>query len=71
MPHLRPADGPARRVTARLSRSRATALAASALILLSGLGLSACGGTSVSDATPKSTPEITPPNDTSAEKEAT
>ena len=30
----------------------------------------ACGGSSVSDAVPKSTPDITPPNDTSAEKAA-
>jgi hypothetical protein len=41
---------------------------AACLALLCGLGLSACGGASVSDPVPKSTPDITPPTDTSAEK---
>jgi hypothetical protein len=69
--HVRAPDGSARRVTGASHRSRLTAFAASALILLAGLGVSSCGGSSVSDATPKSTPEIVPPNDTAAEKEAT
>ena len=38
--------------------------------LLSGFALGACGSSSVSDAVPKSTPDILPPNDTSAEKAA-
>ena len=38
--------------------------------LLAALALAACGGTKVSETTPKNTPEITPPNDTSAEKAA-
>ena len=38
--------------------------------LLSGVALGACGSSSVSDAVPKSTPDILPPNDTSAEKAA-
>ena len=38
--------------------------------LLSGLALGACGSSHVSDAVPKSTPDILPPNDTSAEKAA-
>jgi uncharacterized membrane protein YgcG len=39
------------------------------LVVLGGLGLQACGG-SVSEAVPKSTPNIVPPSDTSAEKAA-
>ena len=40
-------------------------------LLLCSVGLAACGGGgNVSDAVPKSTPEITPPTDTSAEKAA-
>lgn len=58
---------------ARRSRPRSThvriALAALAA-LLSGAALAACGGSSVSDAVPKSTPDITPPANTSAEKAA-
>ncbi|HXW58809.1 MAG TPA: hypothetical protein VEJ23_04960, partial [Solirubrobacteraceae bacterium] len=49
-------------------RARVALIAALALM---GAGLSACGGaSSSSDAVPKSTPEITPPTDTSAEKAA-
>jgi hypothetical protein len=39
-------------------------------VVLCSLALAACGGGSVSVAVPKSTPELTPPNDTSAEKAA-
>jgi hypothetical protein len=39
------------------------------LVLLCAISLGACGGgSSVSDVVPKSTPDITPPSDTSAEK---
>jgi hypothetical protein len=58
-----------RRHPSRLPSSRA-AIAASILLLCS-VGLGACGGgSSVSDTVPKSTPDITPPTDTSAEKAA-
>lgn len=40
------------------------------LVVLGGLGLQACGGGSVSESVPKSTPNIVPPSDTSAEKAA-
>jgi hypothetical protein len=54
---------------AHLPSSRA-AIAAGVLLLCS-VGLGACGGGgSVSDAVPKSTPDIIPPTDTSAEKAA-
>jgi hypothetical protein len=60
-------------VDGRPARPRSThvriALAALAA-LLSGVALAACGGSSVSDAVPKSTPDITPPANTSAEKAA-
>jgi hypothetical protein len=53
----------------RLPSARA-AIAAS-IVLLCSVSLAACGGGSnVSDAVPKSTPDITPPTDTSAEKAA-
>jgi hypothetical protein len=49
----------------------ARALLATGLVLLCPVGLAACGGGSnASDAVPKSTPEIIPPTDTSAEKAA-
>ena len=38
--------------------------------VMSATVLAACGGSSVSDAVPKSTPEITPPTNTAAEKAA-
>jgi hypothetical protein len=38
--------------------------------LLSGLALAACGSSTVSDAVPKSTPDLIPPTDTRAEKAA-
>ena len=47
----------------RLSLGMLAALACS-------VALAACGGSNVSDAVPKSTPDIIPPNDTSAEKAA-
>ena len=59
--HLRAADGPA------VSNRRWLAAAGA---LLAALALAACGGTKVSETSPKNTPEITPPNDTSAEKAA-
>ncbi len=46
---------------------RLALLAACVALLSAASALSACGGSSVSDAVPKSTPEITPPTDTSAE----
>ena len=69
LPHLRPAHGAAR--IARGGSLRASALALALALLLGAVTLAACGGgSSASDAVPKSTPEITPPNDTSAEKAA-
>jgi hypothetical protein len=41
-----------------------------AMLLLAGFALGGCGGSKVSDPLPKSTPDITPPNDTSIEKAA-
>ncbi len=58
MPH--PGDG-----SPRVRR----ALAGCAAVLSASV-LAACGGSSVSDAVPKSTPEITPPTNTAAEKAA-
>jgi hypothetical protein len=49
--------------------SRRPALLA-ALVVLGAFVLGGCGGSSVSDAVPKSTPDITPPTDTSIEKAA-
>jgi hypothetical protein len=49
-------------------RGRRTLLAGAALT--GALMLAACGGSSVSDAIPKSTPDIIPPANTSAEKAA-
>ncbi|MCW3067601.1 MAG: hypothetical protein JWL67_226, partial [Solirubrobacterales bacterium] len=46
------------------------ALAAACVALLAGGTLGACGSSSVSEPLPKSTPDITPPSDTSAEKAA-
>jgi hypothetical protein len=46
---------------------RARVALAACAALLCGLTLGACGGSSVSDAVPKSTPYITPPTNTSAE----
>ena len=44
---------------------------AAGILLLCAVGLAACGGGgNVSDAVPKSTPDITPPTDTSAEAAA-
>ena len=59
LPHLRQAHG-----TVVRARPAIAALAA----LLAALALSACGGASVSETPPKSTPEITPPADNSAER---
>lgn len=59
---------------ARLARARGPVGARLALctcmVLLAGVGLQACGGGSVSESVPKSTPNIVPPHDTSAEKAA-
>ena len=61
--------GLGRRTWPRSSTGRPT-LAAFAVLSVS-LTLAACGGgSSVSDVTPKSTPDITPPTDTTAEKAA-
>ncbi len=62
LPHVRKAHGPAVSPRAALDARRRALLAA--------LALRACGGSSVSDAVPKSTPVITPPTDTSAEAAA-
>lgn len=70
---MRQAHGPAGRphedglnVTApRMRRALATLAGLLCTVLIA-----ACGGSSVSDAVPKSTPDITPPTDTSAEKAA-
>ena len=72
MPHLRPADGSARirRIQLSVTMVRARIALAVCTALLSGFALGACGSSSVSDAVPKSTPDIVPPNDTSAEKAA-
>ena len=51
-----------------MTRLRLATIASAAL--LCAFGLAACGGSKVSDPVPKSTPDITPPNDTSAEKAA-
>ena len=68
-PDLRPAHGAARSAGGRSLSARAAVVALA--LLLAGGTLGACGGgSSVSDAVPKSTPDITPPNDTSAEKAA-
>ena len=66
LPHLRPAHGTAGREDARARLLAASRWRCSCWRS----ALSACGGSSVSDAVPKSTPEITPPTDTSAEKAA-
>lgn len=73
--------GVSRRVRANADRSagsgnrparRVVVLAAAGLALACGTGLGACGGSSnISDAIPKSTPEITPPTNTSIERQAT
>jgi hypothetical protein len=72
VPNLRSAHGTPERPEASRVRIRRAALPAllAGMALLSGAALAACGGTSVSDAVPKSTPDITPPTDTSAEKAA-
>jgi hypothetical protein len=68
-PQLRARPAEPRHHPSRLPSARA-AIAASILLLCS-VGLGACGGgSSVSDTVPKSTPDITPPTDTSAEKAA-
>lgn len=52
-------------------RSRKLATLASAILLAAcALGVSACGSTTVSESVPKHTPELSPPNDTSAEMQA-
>jgi hypothetical protein len=55
--------------SARLKAVRRPA-ALLAMLLLTGFALGGCGGSKVSDPLPKSTPDITPPNDTSIEKAA-
>ena len=52
-----------------MTRLRLATLACT--VLLCALVFSACGGSSASDPVPKTTPDIVPPNDTSAEKAAT
>ncbi len=54
----------------RTRAARMRAVAAACVVLISSATLGACGSSSVSDAMPKSTPEITTPTDTSAEKAA-
>jgi hypothetical protein len=61
-----PLPAPPRRTRSAHARIALSVLAA----LLSSAALAACGGSSVSDAVPKSTPDITPPTNTSAEKAA-
>ncbi len=57
--------------TAASRRSAGTRIAiAACLTVLAAVGLQACGGSSVSEQVPKSTPNIIPPNNTSAEKAA-
>src|SRR4051794_18052627 len=71
LPHVRQAHGTARGdgLSGRaMTRLRLAAILSAALLCV--LALSACGGSSVSDPVPKSTPDIVPPNDTSAEKAA-
>lgn len=52
-------------------RLRPAALATLALLLGSPLGIAACGGTSVTEKTPGSTPEITAPREAEGETSAT
>jgi hypothetical protein len=49
-------------------RSRRVPPLLAGVALLAALAIGGCGGASVSDPVPKSTPEIIPPNDTSIEK---
>ncbi len=56
--------------TATRRSSGARVAVAACLGVLAAVGLQACGGGSVSEAVPKSTPHIVPPNNTSAEKAA-
>lgn len=70
MPHLRPEDGPARGDDLSVSTPRPRHALAVLAALLCSAALAACGGSSVSDKVPKSTPDLTPPADTSAEKAA-
>jgi hypothetical protein len=60
---------PAARAGSQIGLPSVRALLATGAILLCPVGLAACGGGgNASDAIPKSTPEIIPPTDTSAEK---
>src|SRR6185437_7165644 len=71
LPDVRQAHGAARRdglSRPAMTRLRLAAIFSAALLCV--LAISACGGSSVSDQVPKSTPDIVPPNDTSAEKAA-
>src|ERR1700760_3178094 len=69
LPHLRPAHGTAWNAGGRSLSARAVVVALALLLAAGTLG--ACGGgSSPSDAVPKSTPDITAPNDTSAEQAA-
>jgi hypothetical protein len=52
-------------------RLRLATVASAGLLLLCPLGVSACGGTNVSVATPKSTPEVTAPREAAGEESAT
>jgi hypothetical protein len=69
LPDLRPAHGTAWIAGGRSLSARAVVVALALLLAAGTLG--ACGGgSSPSDAVPKSTPDITAPNDTSAEQAA-